>query len=144
MTYFFSATTLCFYPAPMLGEYKDLPDDLIEVGEDVFIKYHPNNQPKDKVRGSDEKGMPCWIDAPPLTQDQGQESVKYQKESLSKTAENKIKILERAVKLKIQTQEEENELEQWEEYTVLLNRVQPSDYPDINWPDIPISEKKES
>lgn len=139
MTYHFSATTLCFYPAPMLGDYKDLPDDLIEVGEDVFIKYHPNNQPKGKSRGATKKGMPCWVDEviPAL---EGVSLIswnKSQKSSLMKVAESKIAILERAVKLGISTDKENESLKSLEEYTVLLNRLDTSEPKELDWPALP-------
>lgn len=143
MTYYYSASTCLFYPVPFANEYKDLPDDLVTVDEDVFSDFLSGKQPSGKVRGSDKQGMPCWIDAPEPTQEQVELQVKNTKVSLMKSAESKIKVLERAVKLNMATEDEEKELSIWEKYTVLLNRINPSEYPNINWPDIPIAEVKE-
>ncbi|MFU0445278.1 tail fiber assembly protein [Pseudocitrobacter faecalis] len=59
------------------------------------------------------------------------------KSQLMAEANVAIAPLERAVKLNMATDEETQKLESWERYSVLLNRVDPSKAPDINWPEVP-------
>ncbi|EDQ0300495.1 tail fiber assembly protein, partial [Salmonella enterica subsp. enterica serovar Kintambo] len=59
------------------------------------------------------------------------------KQKLLEEAEAVIKPLSRAVKMGIATDEERQRLEVWEEYSVMVNRVDTSN-PD--WPDKPASQ----
>ncbi|EKF5876924.1 tail fiber assembly protein, partial [Salmonella enterica] len=59
------------------------------------------------------------------------------KVKLLEEAETVIKPLARAVKMGIATDEEQTRLEVWEEYSVLVSRVDTSK-PD--WPDVPVSQ----
>ncbi|MEN3260720.1 tail fiber assembly protein [Sodalis endosymbiont of Spalangia cameroni] len=52
-------------------------------------------------------------------------------------AGQKITSLERAIKLNMATQAEVDALNAWETYSVLLNRVDISTAPDIDWPEAP-------
>ena len=49
-------------------------------------------------------------------------------------------ILQDAVDLEIATEEERSLLEAWNKYRVLLNRVDTSTAPDIEWPANPVRE----
>lgn len=62
-----------------------------------------------------------------------------EKEKVQRVNEAELAIapLLRAVKYGIATDEEKCRLESWEIYTVLLNRVEPSQAPDIQWPERP-------
>ncbi len=60
-----------------------------------------------------------------------------QKESLLTSATSKIGPLQDAVDLGIATDAETALLQAWKKYRVLINRVQPEDAPDINWPEVP-------
>lgn len=53
-------------------------------------------------------------------------------------ANQKITLLERAVKYGMVTNEEKTTLETWERYSVLLSRVDISAAPDIDWPPQPM------
>ncbi|KLX07628.1 hypothetical protein SK67_01640 [Escherichia coli] len=48
-----------------------------------------------------------------------------------------IATLQDAVDLDMATEEEKLSLTHWKKYRVLLNRVQPEDAPDIEWPEMP-------
>ncbi|EDW0107508.1 tail fiber assembly protein [Salmonella enterica subsp. salamae serovar 6,7:z:1,5] len=72
----------------------------------------------------------------------------YTPEELRQQAEaKKLKLLEeaeaiitplaRAVKLDIATDEERQRLEVWEQYSVMVNRINPDLAPDITWPESP-------
>ena len=62
---------------------------------------------------------------------------KKQKNSLMQVASEHIAPLQDAVDLEIATEEETSLLEAWKKYRVLLNRVDTSVAPDIEWPTIP-------
>ncbi|WP_252384737.1 tail fiber assembly protein, partial [Escherichia coli] len=60
------------------------------------------------------------------------------KNSLMQVASEHIAPLQDAADLKIATEEETLLLEAWKKYRVLLNRVDTSVVPDIEWPVAPI------
>ncbi|MBC6554961.1 tail fiber assembly protein [Citrobacter braakii] len=60
-----------------------------------------------------------------------------QKESLLVLAASKIAPLQDAVDIGIATEAEAALLLAWKKYRVLLNRINPNDAPDIDWPDMP-------
>ncbi len=59
------------------------------------------------------------------------------KNSLMQVASEHIAPLQDAVDLEIATEEENSLLEAWKKYRVLLNRVDTSTAPDIEWPEEP-------
>ncbi len=59
------------------------------------------------------------------------------KNSLMQVASEHIAPLQDAVDLEIATEEETSLLEAWKKYRVLLNRVDTSTAPDIEWPTVP-------
>lgn len=61
----------------------------------------------------------------------------FNKQSLMNTATNVIAPLEDASVLGIATKEETESLIKWQTYRVLLNRVDTSKAPDIEWPEVP-------
>ncbi|HAT7999667.1 tail fiber assembly protein [Escherichia coli] len=60
-----------------------------------------------------------------------------QKDSLLALATSKMGPLQDAVDLGIATETETALLLAWKKYRVLLNRINPEDAPDINWPEVP-------
>lgn len=56
------------------------------------------------------------------------------KSQRQREAESAIRLLERAVKYNMATDEEKAQLEAWERYSVLLSRVDTDKAPDIEWP----------
>lgn len=71
--YYFSATTLSFYPEDLLDVYADagtLPADLVEISDDTYAQF-TNEIPAGKMRSADKKGLPVWaeIPAPVVTDD---------------------------------------------------------------------------
>lgn len=60
--------------------------------------------------------------------------------SLMQVASEHIAPLQDAADLEIATKEETSLLEAWKKYRVLLNRVDTSTAPDIEWPAVPVME----
>lgn len=133
--YFFSPSTVSFYPEAMLDDYRDagtLPDDLVSVESKVFAEFS-GTPPDGKVRGV-LKGKPAWVDIPPLTYEEAVAAAEADKQYLLSEASEAIAPLQDAVDLDMATPEEEALLKAWKKYRVLLNRVDTSTAPDITWP----------
>lgn len=110
-----SADVSRLYPAGFtVVEVDDLPDDF-----DIF---------KGWIFTAD-KVIPLPID--------NVANAEREKQRLMSTAVNAIAILQDAVNLEMATQEEAELLLAWRKYRVLLNRVDASAAPDIEWPDLP-------
>lgn len=133
--YKFSATTSGFYPIDMLDMYEEagtLPADLVDVTDADYTTY-TGLPPEGKKRGSKGK-KPAWVDIPPLTEAETRQGWVTNKTRLLEETETTIRLLERAVKLGMATDEEKAQLEAWERYSVLLSRV---DVENPEWPVVP-------
>lgn len=74
---------------------------------------------------------------PPVSKEQLIAEAEQQKQSLLAEANNAIAPLQDAVDLDMATDEELSALQKWKKYRVLLNRVDTSLAPDIDWPQKP-------
>lgn len=74
---------------------------------------------------------------PPPTLVQLQQQAESQKRQLMTQASNSIAPLQYAVDLQMATDEEQATLTEWKRYCVLLNRVDCSTAPNIDWPKAP-------
>ncbi|NHB61195.1 tail fiber assembly protein [Photorhabdus sp. RW14-46] len=138
--YFYSAKTNSFYPMELEQNYiasGSLPDDIIEVGIDIYQEYAANNVPEGKYRIAGQNGLPEWADTPPPTKEELQQYVESKKQQFIVEASQQIAPLQDAVDLGIATQEEEAALLVWKKYRVMLNRIDISQAPDIEWPEQP-------
>ncbi|KAB1583325.1 tail fiber assembly protein [Serratia marcescens] len=133
--YKFSATTTAFYPVEMLDMYEQagtLPADLVDVTDEMYTEF-TGQPPEGKMRGSKGKN-PGWVDIPPPTSEETRQGWVTNKARLLDEAEAVIRMLERAVKYDMATDEEKAQLEAWERYSVLLSRV---DVDKPEWPGKP-------
>ncbi|WP_323838450.1 tail fiber assembly protein [Photorhabdus africana] len=138
--YFYSAKTNSFYPIELKQNYiasGSLPDDVIEVSLDIYQEYAANNAPEGKYRIAGQNGLPEWADIPPPTREELQQYVENKKQQFIVEASQKIAPLQDAVDLGIATKEEETALLVWKKYRVMLNRIDISQVPDIEWPEQP-------
>ncbi|EPH3099946.1 tail fiber assembly protein [Providencia stuartii] len=74
---------------------------------------------------------------PPVSKEQLIAEAEQQKQSLLAEANNAIAPLQDAVDLDMATDEEKAQLTAWKKYRVLLNRVDTSLAPNIDWPEKP-------
>lgn len=74
---------------------------------------------------------------PPISKEQLIAEAEQQKQSLLAEANNAIAPLQDAVDLDMATDEEKAQLIEWKKYRALLNRVDASTAPDIDWPEKP-------
>ncbi|PQQ30552.1 phage tail protein [Photorhabdus luminescens] len=138
--YYYSAKTNAFYPIELQQNYiasGSLPDDIIEVDFDIYQEYAANNAPEGKYRIAGQNGLPEWTDIPPPTKEELQQYVESKKQQFILEASQKIAPLQDAVDLEIATKEEDAALLVWKKYRVMLNRIDISQAPDIEWPEQP-------
>ncbi|HFS8941511.1 TPA: hypothetical protein ACH1TP_002032 [Enterobacter roggenkampii] len=67
-TYLWSSSKNAFIPAEMVEDYRKAGWDISElkpIEDSVFFEYS-SPPPEGKERGSDDGGMPMWVDAPPI------------------------------------------------------------------------------
>lgn len=136
-TYLFCTKDNGFYPLALKADYEGAgtwPESGKVVSAEVYAAFAPENAPEGKMRGSDKKGNPAWVDIPPLTHEEAVAAAEAKKQHLISEAAEAIAPLQYAVDLDMATPEEEALLKAWKKYRVLLNRIDISTAPDIAWP----------
>ncbi|WP_442959389.1 tail fiber assembly protein [Providencia sp. PROV259] len=83
-----------------------------------------------------EKEVNAYLN-PPISKEQLLAESEQKKQSLLAEANNGIAPLQDAVDLGMATGEEKTQLTAWKTYRVLLNRIDTSLAPDIDWPEKP-------
>ncbi|EKM7383202.1 tail fiber assembly protein [Escherichia coli] len=79
----------------------------------------------------------AWVDDESAERDALVREAEFQKKEQTAYAGEIIATLQDAVDLDMATEEEKSSLAKWKKYRVLLNRVQPEDAPNIEWPEMP-------
>lgn len=136
MAIFFSASTCGFYDDRMKDNYVKAgswPEDAAYVSE-RWYEYLIQKQSEGKRIIANEYGSPVLSDPAPPTRGQIIQDAVQKKAELLAMADAAIAPLSRAVKLGIATDKEITLLEAWERYSVMTNRVDPSD---PKWETIP-------
>lgn len=139
MTIFFSATTIGFYNDALKESYiaaDAWPGDASEISE-RWYSYLLTGQTKGKVITVNDYGQPVLSDPPAPTKEQYIAEAEAKKVALLSTAGAAIGPLKDAVDLGMATKEEEALLLAWQQYRVLLMRVDTSLAHDIEWPVLP-------
>lgn len=117
---------------PIELEYQQLKSEYVEILP-VFFDIRDNLKVFKKMT---DKEVEAHIN-PPVSRDQLVAVAEQQKQSLLAEANNAIAPLQDAVDLGMETDEEEILLKAWKKYRVLLNRVDTSAAPDIEFPEKP-------
>ncbi|QCJ70331.1 phage tail protein [Providencia heimbachae] len=139
-SYYYSAIENAFYPAEMQVSYKNSgswPDKGKWVDESVFTEFAISPAPEGKMRVVGKNGLPKWGDLPKPTKEQLIAEAEQKKQSLLAEANNAIAPLQDAIDLGMATEAEAAALQEWKKYRVLLNRVDTSTAPDVEWPEKP-------
>lgn len=137
--YFYSKTTNSFYPVSLKPDYdksNSWPGDAKEVTEEIFTEYS-GTPPVGKMRGSDKKGMPTWVDVPPLTHAQLVAQAKEKRQRLLDNAAQQILLMQNVCNPMANpnvTDEDKQLLLDWQKYQVAVYQINPDDAPDIEWP----------
>jgi hypothetical protein len=114
-----------FYPFSMQEVYEasgSWPTEYIKVDESVFAEFS-TTPPVGKIRGTDDDGMPAWIDIPPQTPAEIIADAELKKANLRVQADSEIGWRQDAVDAGIATKDETAALSEWKKYRVLLMRV---------------------
>ncbi|WP_409249239.1 tail fiber assembly protein [Enterobacter hormaechei] len=133
-----------FYSASQNGFYNDLlkhdytvagtwPDDVSELSE-RWYQYLISGQSKGKIIVANEYGQPVLANPPEITKEQLGIEAENKKSALMLEVNNILAPLQDAVDLGLATSKEEALLLEWKKYRILLNRVETSKAPDIEWP----------
>ncbi|YAW66777.1 tail fiber assembly protein [Morganella morganii] len=139
-TYLFSATENAFYPYELRESYEAAgtwPEKGINVDESVFFEF-TQNVPDGKMRGSDKKGNPVWVDVPPLTHEQYVAIAESQKLALTAEVNTETEMLRAKLALGRIKDNEKARLNAWLDYLDELEAVDVSTAPDITWPTKPV------
>lgn len=125
---FYSATNNGFYPAELKDDYEaagSWPDDVVEISDELYESLL-DGQDNGQVITAGDDGLPELIT--PAIDHVAETGV--QKRTLLREAAEIVFHLTLAVKHGMATEEETAILEEWEKYSVMVNRVQPGE----GWP----------
>ena len=139
MAIFYSASKQGFFPDFMKAEYQQAgnwPDDLTEIS-DRWFNYLLDKQSAGKVIVPNEYGQPVLANPPEPTQAELISQAESTRAALMVAASAAIAPLEDADKLGIATDDEKAALTRWMHYRVMLNRLDMSAAPSIEWPELP-------
>ncbi|ATW33857.1 phage tail protein [Candidatus Williamhamiltonella defendens] len=139
-TYYFGQRKLAWFAGSMKKDYIEAgswDDKAKAVPYSVYREFALNPAPIGKTLGISEKGDPIWVDIPPKTKHQLITEAEDKKSGLMQGAREVISPLQDAIDLEMATQEETQKLTAWKRYRVLLNRLDTSNAPDIDWPKKP-------
>lgn len=140
MKYRYCSETNAFYPWGLIDTYKQKnvwPENGIDVDEVVFMEY-TDIPPKGKIRVTGKDGLPHWVNAPSPLKTDFVVAAENEKHRLMKIAIMNIAPLADAIELEIATKNEALMYTMWRQYRVLLNRVDTSTAPNIEWPIVPV------
>ncbi|WP_379932041.1 tail fiber assembly protein [Enterobacter sichuanensis] len=140
MAIYYSASKQGFFPDFMKAEYQQAgnwADDLKEISERWF-NYLLGKQNEGKVIVPDEYGLPVLANPPEPTQAELINQAEATRAALMVTASAAIAPLEDADELGIATDDEKESLTLWKRYRVMLNRLDMSAAPSIEWPELPV------
>jgi hypothetical protein len=136
----FSAKTKAFYDLDEKAVYiqnGSWSEDVKSISEVLWLN-HCGQPPKGKIRGADEHGMPCWIDAPePTERERIAEAVNIRNAMLM-TADTEIRQLKIIEEICALTSEETQRLMSWKKYLADVYRIEPGNVSSIRWPDVPV------
>lgn len=104
-----------------INQLGSLPDNVVSVAPDgIYVKWDGK----------------AWLHDAETEKMALASHARQQKDSLLELSASKIAPLQDAVDLDIATEDEATLLLSWKKYRVLINRINPDDAPDINWPDM--------
>lgn len=136
-TYLFCTKDNGFYPLALKADYEAAgtwPEHGKEVSSEVYFAFAPENAPEGKMRGSDKKGNPAWVDIPPLSHEEAVVAAKDKKQFLISEVHTKTEMLRTKLALGRIKDDEKALLNAWLDYLDELEAVNVSTAPDIIWP----------
>ncbi|HCC6785154.1 TPA: tail fiber assembly protein [Escherichia coli] len=139
--YLYSAKTNAFYPLELKDNYDSagtLPNDVIEVNDDIFCEY--SEAPEGKYRQAGSDGLPVWKDIPPPTQQEQIAAAYADKQSRIDQANEYMNSKQWPGKAAMGrlNDTEKTQYNSWLDYLDALEVVDVSTAPDISWPEKPV------
>lgn len=105
--------------------------------EDDNHPFKTQQTPEGKVWASDDQGLPQLIDIPAPTQEELIAEADAEKTSRIAEANNVTQMWQTQLMLGIITPEDKASLTEWMQYVQVVQEIDTSTAPDINWPDKP-------
>ncbi|HAS8351662.1 TPA: tail fiber assembly protein [Vibrio vulnificus] len=137
--YVYSATHNAFFPLSFIDEYTGLAgwdlSDAIEVDDTVYHMFI--NPPEGKRRIAGKDGLPAWGDIPLPTNEELIAEAEAKKQTLLAEVNDETQILQTKLALKRIKPDELELLNVWLDYLDLLEAVDTSAAPNIDWPQKP-------
>ena len=134
--YIYSANNNAFFPTSFIDAYSDFDlSDVVEVEDSVYLEFITPPVGKIRIAGGD--GFPAWGDIPPPTKEQLAEQAEEKKQRLMAEATVSMAPLQDADDIGEAIDDELSQLKAWKKYRVMLNRIDTSTAPDIDWPQKP-------
>lgn len=136
----FSAKRKQFFILEKQDDYESSgiwPDDIKQVSDDVMEAFS-GTPPSGMILGADKKGNPAWVDIPPLTAEELIQQAEETKQRLIAEVRTETEMLRAKLALKRIQPDEEVLLIAWLDYLDLLEAVDTSTTPIIDWPQKPI------
>lgn len=142
MDVYYSALTHGFFDLRLKASYDEAgswPNDAVVVSENDYRALF-EGQAKGKIITPNKDGYPVLVDPPPPTAEQLKRAIEQKKQELMREAGSCIAPFQDALDLDMATEAEKAALRAWKKYRVLLNRVDISTAPDIDWPELPTAQ----
>ncbi|MTZ83161.1 tail fiber assembly protein [Citrobacter sp. JL978] len=105
--------------------------------EDDNHPFKTQQTPEGRVWASDDQGLPQLIDVPAPTQEELIAEADAEKASRIAEANNVTQMWQTQLMLGIITPEDKTSLTEWMQYVQVVQELDTSKAPDINWPDKP-------
>ncbi|MBS3046826.1 tail fiber assembly protein [Enterobacter mori] len=140
MQKYFSNKENSFYLEETVKTYEEqgipVPSDLMVISNAEYEAFMVSPDRKAPHYNIESECME-WVDIAPPTREEAIENAESLKAQLLSVAAQAIEPLQDAVDLSMATEAEAASLSAWKKYRVLLNRVDASKEPDIEWPELP-------
>ncbi|MEP9181704.1 tail fiber assembly protein [Enterobacter cloacae] len=137
--YFFSAANGGFYSSSLRANYENAgtwPDDALPIS-DRWYRYLINGQARGRVITANEYCQPVLANPPEPTLAELISQAEATRAALMDKASAAIAPLQDAEELGIAADDEAELLIRWKRYRVMLNRLDLSAAPAIEWPELP-------
>ncbi|MDI9108866.1 tail fiber assembly protein [Serratia marcescens] len=129
-----------YFTAKPIGLYDDennvIPTDAVSISDEQYLLLM-DGQRNGKFIQADSAGSPELVDELSLTHSEQVDIARSQRAALLTAANNAIAPLQDSIDLDMATDDERALLLIWKKYRVLLNRIDTSAAPDIEWPTPP-------
>lgn len=140
MEYFYSAEYKSFYAGVLRKNYEAAgtwPGDAVPVDENEFAAFS-GAPPAGKTRGSDDKGLPAWINLPKKTPEEITAEAEREKQNRIDMVRQSVSLIQTKLLMGRKLSEDEKErMEAALDYIDALEAINTSNVQEIIWPEMP-------